>query len=224
MYNPKLIETADGSHSLYLEQFNEHYHSQHGAIQESLHIYINAGLKYLLEKEYSEIHILEVGFGTGLNALLTLIEADKRNTKIHYHTLEPHPLSYTLTNSLNYLTQLHAKHFALQFERMHQTLSGEEVVLLPNFLFQKNNQKLEEINLIKKYDLVYFDAFAPSVQPELWTIAVFEKLFAALNKDACLVTYCAKGEVKRKLKQVGFTIKSLPGPIGKREIINALKP
>jgi tRNA U34 5-methylaminomethyl-2-thiouridine-forming methyltransferase MnmC len=223
MYDPKLVVTADGSHSLYLDHLKEHYHSHHGAIQESVHVYINAGLRHLLEKKPSEINCLEVGFGTGLNALLTLIEAAKNTTKIHYHTLEPYPLALKLVNSLNYLTQLQATDFSPQFETMHQSLINEEQRLHQNFLFKKTNEKVENIRFIKNYDLVYFDAFAPSVQPELWAISVFEKIFAALSNDACLVTYCAKGAVKRNLKQVGFAIESLPGPKGKREIIRAVK-
>ena len=222
MQNPLLVFTEDGSHSLYLEHLNEHYHSQHGAILESKHIYINAGLQYVVAKK-SNIQILEIGFGTGLNALLTLIESSKNNFSVHYHSVEPFPLAIDLVYKLNYLEQLNALEVKPYFEQMHLIEHTKKLRLFDNFTFEKSIVLIQNAVLQHTFDLIYFDAFAPRVQPELWTIDVFAKLFSSMNKNACLVTYCAKGEVKRNLMQAGFRVESLPGPKGKREITRAIK-
>jgi tRNA U34 5-methylaminomethyl-2-thiouridine-forming methyltransferase MnmC len=218
----QLVITGDGSHSLRLENDNEHYHSLHGAIQESLHVYIRTGLHYLSAQKKS-INILEVGFGTGLNALLTLIESKQNNVSINYYTLEPEPISEAIATILNFTKQLNAHDCDEAFLKMHSAFNKQTILLSNCFYFQKAHQKLEQYETEIKFDLIYFDAFAPLIQPELWTIEVFSKIYKMMNVGACLVTYCAKGEVKRNLKNVGFVVQSLPGPKGKREMVRAIK-
>ena len=228
MMERKIIKTADGSHSLYVKDLDEHYHSIHGAIQESLHVFIEAGLKYVSLQTNSVINILEIGFGTGLNALLTYIEAEKLNIKINYTSLEAYPLSTDLVNELNYaelLTDFSNKEFALQniFQKLHTCDWGNDNLLSKNFTLRKIKNRLQEINFEHTFDLIYFDAFGPRVQPEMWAEGLFEKIIAATNPNGCLVTYCAKGEVKRTLKKVGFVVETLPGPPRKREMVRGIK-
>ena len=214
----ELIETKDGSHSLYNTDLDETYHSVHGALNESLHVFIKNGLQEVA-KNSSEINILEVGFGTGLNTVLTIQEADKDHLSINYFTLEPSPLPSDVIEKLNYKILLNNKYFKL----IHQYEWDKENIIFPHFKFTKFNTTLQKVNLSLPIDLVYFDAFAPRVQPELWTIDIFEKLFEMMTSNAILVTYCAKGEVKRSLKKAGFIVETLHGPPGKREMIRARK-
>ncbi len=211
----ELTTTADGSHTLYLPEFDEHYHSTHGAIQEAEHIYIKAGLKSC---NTETISVLEVGFGTGLNCLLTAINTKKR---IHYHTIELYPLSLQQIEQLNYTDNLpHYKHL---FQKIHQCPWDRTEEITPNFSLQKSKTDITTIQLNKNYDVVFFDAFAPNVQPELWTVKVFQNIYKHCNKNAVLMTYCSKGIVKQALRTAGFTVKRLPGPPGKRHIIQAIK-
>ncbi len=221
MQQPIIIITKDGSHSLYNSELNEHYHSVHGAIQESLHVFIEAGLKYLTKQK--EIKILEVGFGTGLNVLLSLIESSKQNTKINYTTIEAFPLDSNIVANLNYIKQHDAYLFEEKFNLIHSCKWNNEIKISNNFVFTKLNSKMQNVVLNEHYDLIYFDAFAPSSQPEMWTKDIFKKIFNATNTNGILVTYCAKGEVKRTLKNVGYTVESIKGPPGKREMIRAVK-
>lgn len=220
----KIITTADGSHSLYIPELNEHYHSTHGAIQESKHVFIEAGLKHVAKKT-SDIFVFEVGLGTGLNALLTYLESQSSGLKIKYTAIEAFPLEKEITEELNYVHLLDTENSAADvFRKMHSCDWEKEHRFSDSFLFKKIKKSLQEIVPEKeRYDLVYFDAFGPPVQPEMWTEDLFSKLFAALKPNGALVTYCAKGEVKRTLKKVGFIVESLPGPPGKREMIRALK-
>ncbi len=211
----ELTTTADGSHTLYLPEFDEHYHSTHGAIQEAEHIYIKAGLKRC---NAETISVLEVGFGTGLNCLLTAINTKKR---IHYHTIELYPLSLQQIEQLNYTDNL--PNCRQLFQKIHQCPWNSVVEITPNFSLQKSKTDITTIQLNKNYDVVFFDAFAPNVQPELWTVEIFQNIYKHCNKNAVLMTYCSKGIVKQALRTAGFTVKRLPGPPGKRHIIQAIK-
>ena len=216
----KVIITKDGSHSISIPEMNVTYHSIHGAIQESKHVFIEAGLRYASElfNRLGPLHILEVGFGTGLNALLTLIEADKIKMDVYYSALEIYPLTQQEYNLLNYCEALNV---SLQnvFEQLHECVWEKEAHILPNFSLFKTNQSLLNFTTDQFYDLVYFDAFAPSSQPELWTKQVFEKLYAMMSSNGILVTYCSKGDVRRAMQSAGFAVEKIRGPVGKREMI-----
>ncbi len=224
-----LIKTEDGSHSLYVKELNEHYHSIHGAIQESKHVFINAGLQQSISKSPSSISILEIGLGTGLNALLTFIESQKNIRTIHYTALEAFPIGIELVKELNYPELLatcelnNEASLRSVFNTLHSCEWQKEIAISENFIFQKIKNTLQKAEFINTYDLIYFDAFGPPVQPEMWTEELFSKIFSATNSNGILVTYCAKGEVKRTLKKVGFTVESIPGPPGKREMIRGNK-
>lgn len=218
---PELIKTADGSHSLFLKDLDEHYHSVHGAIQESKHVFLQAGLSQFNDKK--SISILEIGFGTGLNALLTFIENKNSNRVIDYTTLEAYPLEMEVVKELNYVQELNASDYHSIYLQMHESEWETKISIRPNFNFTKIKNTLQEVSFLQQYDLIYFDAFGPRVQPELWTEEVFTKIYNATAAGGMLVTYCAKGEVKRTLKKVGFVLETLPGPPGKREMIRVTK-
>jgi len=212
--------TSDGSHTIFLKELNETYHSSHGAIQEAKHIFIEAGLKH--KQQLSEINILEVGFGTGLNTILTLIEEQK--APLIYTTIEKFPLNISIIKKLNYSTQLNLT--ATQeklFLKLHTCTFKKNYYLTPTFHFFKINVDLVNYQPSTKFDIVYFDAFSPEKQPELWQQCIFDKIYASMNRNGILVTYCAKGIVKRALITSGFSVEKLPGPPGKREIIRAIK-
>jgi tRNA U34 5-methylaminomethyl-2-thiouridine-forming methyltransferase MnmC len=217
-----IVTTSDGSHSLYIPELDEHYHSVHGAIQESRHVFINAGLRSVC-LGISRVEVLEVGMGTGLNAFLTYLESKTFPEKIHYTTLEPLPLEDDIVQQLNYPSLLEAEDEKHVFEKMHKLSFGQEEEFSPKFTFTRLKKKVQDADLLQKYHIVYFDAFAPRVQPELWTEEVFRKLYEFLVTGGALVTYCAKGEVKRILRNIGFEVETLPGPPGKREMIRATK-
>lgn len=228
--HPTIVKTADGSHSLFVAELDEHYHSIHGAIQESKHVFIEAGLKQFISPLLvphstagNSLNILEIGFGTGLNTLLTFIEAEKISTIIDYSAIEAYPVSPDLIKQLNYVELLGAKNNRIFFDRMHSCEWEKPLELVNQFIFCKIKNTLQNIVLESKYNLIYFDAFGPRVQPEMWREDVFAKLFAATRSNGYLVTYCAKGEVKRTLKRVGYSVESLPGPPGKREMVRARK-
>jgi tRNA U34 5-methylaminomethyl-2-thiouridine-forming methyltransferase MnmC len=217
----------DGSHTLYSEKAGECYHSIHGALNESLHIFIDAGFKAILKKyqikQKSSVRILEIGFGTGLNALLTGLEAMQENILVDYTGFEPFPVPEAVWKQLNYCTLLSEKSEKI-FSDMHEC--GWETMhkINPFFNFTKKLQGFMEVNLAdNSFDLIYFDAFSPEAQPELWEQEVFDKCFSVMAPEGILVTYCAKGRVKRALKSSGFTVENLPGPAGKREITRAQK-
>jgi tRNA U34 5-methylaminomethyl-2-thiouridine-forming methyltransferase MnmC len=214
---PELIITKDGSHTLYNASLDEHYHSIHGAIQESMHVFIEAGLKQLSK---TRINILEFGFGTGLNAFLTLLESQQSNKTITYTTIELYPVSIKTTLELNYSDQLSNKK---EFEKLHQVDWESWQDITSFFKILKRKADIQEVEYSDQYDLVYFDAFSPVVQPELWTQNIFDRIFRQLNKGAILTTYSAKGSVRKSLQNCGFTVERIPGPPGKREMIRALK-
>ncbi len=254
MMQRTLIETADGSHSLYVNELDEHYHSIHGAIAEAIHVFIKAGVQHLYEKGMREVNILEIGFGTGLNTLLTLLEAERLNMKINYTSLEAFPLDMELLNQLNYVEMIatakddlpnqvrddnnyngHADLVSASvknklqnkieddFQKIHSAKWEQEISLSDNFTLHKIKNTLQNITFKKQFDLIYFDAFGPRVQPEMWTEELFMKIWNATSLAGCLVTYCAKGEVKRTLKKVGYVVETLPGPPRKREMVRGNK-
>ena len=217
-----LIITSDGSHSLHSAQLNESYHSVHGAVSESIHIFIEAGLNKILETK-NEINILEVGFGTGLNAFLTRFFGEEKNAKISYQGIEAFPVKENIYTQLNY-PQILNKTDNQYFLDLHLSPWNEWIEISTNFRLLKHLSPISEAILPESFfDLVYFDAFAPQFQPEMWTKEVFEKLWMSMKEDAILTTYCCKGEVKRTLQSVGFSIEKLPGPKGKREMLRARK-
>ena len=217
-----LFLTNDGSHSVMSEQFAVAYHSKHGAIQETQHVFIEAGLKYKAATQ-AEMSILEIGFGTGLNAFMSFLEAERLNLKIDYTTVEACPLSMESVNQLNYVEKLDAFAFDTVFKHMHTCAWDEQHPLSKNFNFTKLQTDFILIDFKNRFDIIYFDAFAPEAQPHLWTPEMMQKMYDALKPEGILTTYCAKGIVKRTLKSVGFSIESLAGPLGKREMTRAKK-
>ena len=219
---PTLVITEDGSSTIFIAALDEHYHSVHGAIQESVHVFINAGLLQKINNT-TEINILEIGFGTGLNALLTCLQAEDKACKINYTTIEKFPVSDEHISLLNYSTQIEAPNTKEFFAAIHAAKWEESETITNNFSIQKRKMNIEDVDFTNQFDLIYFDAFAPSAQPELWTDLIFASMYKALKPDGLLVTYCAKGIVKRTMKSVGFAIEALPGPKGKREMTRAVK-
>ncbi|GHT74335.1 hypothetical protein AGMMS50262_07090 [Bacteroidia bacterium] len=215
--------TCDGSHTLFLPDMDEHYHSTNGAIQEAKHVYIEAGLNQC-RKEI--IHVLEMGFGTGLNALLTALEAEKRQINVRYTGLEKYPLSQEITDKLNYpempviagLTRN-----PLLLKTIHQAEWGKSEIITPYFHLNKIQTDFRIFDFPEKYDVVYYDAFAPGKQPEVWSQELFDKIYSAMNSGGLLTTYCAKGNIRRMMLQAGFMVERIPGPLGKREMLRAIR-
>ena len=217
----ELVITSDGSHSLYIKEMDEQYHSKHGAIAEAKKIFIEYGLEYLAKRK-KELKVFEVGFGTGLNALLTLINANSLRLKIYYDTIEKYPLKPEEINSLNFMKELHLNEDLLS--KLHSAPWEEWVNIQEGFKLFKRQIDLLDLNIEDNYDLIYFDAFAPEKQAKMWSEEVFIKLYNSLNKHGVLVTYCVKGEIRRRLIEIGFKIEKLKGPIGgKREVLRAIK-
>jgi tRNA U34 5-methylaminomethyl-2-thiouridine-forming methyltransferase MnmC len=225
MPNIEIIITSDGSHSLRNTRLNETYHSIHGAIQESIHVFVNNGLAFFENRNHpSEIRILEVGFGTGLNALLTLRHALGSKLQFHYTSLEADPLPEETIQQLNYPVILDFPGASSLFNKLHGTSWIQEDAILSNFVLKKQLGKLQDLDLgEEQFDLVYFDAFAPVKQPELWEIGMLKKVERAMKPGAAFVTYCAKGQFKRDLRSLGLAVETLPGPPGKKEMVRALK-
>lgn len=220
----ELITTSDGSHSLYLPEMNETYHSSHGALTESKHVFIRAGLKHYRGKyKINNIRVLEIGFGTGLNALLALRYALDEDLNTHFTTLEPYPLEEAVYSGLNYVSLLSDKLAEQQFLSLHQADWNTEVVMNDRFTLEKKEERLEDFSDNSKFDLVFFDAFAPSKQAELWTYGILEKTVGLMAPSAVLVTYCARGQFKRDLAALGLEVETLPGPPGKKEMVRATR-
>lgn len=211
----RIIEqTEDGSATLYVPELDEHYHSVKGARTESQHIFIDMGLKASIA---SRPRILEIGFGTGLNALLTLETAEREQRAVHYTGIELYPLSWEEVDALHYSRNP-------LFRTLHKAPWGEDVNITPHFTLRKIQGDAHATIGNGSFDVVYFDAFAPEKQPEMWSEALFRSIYAALSDNGLLTTYCAKGAVRRLLQAVGFTVERLPGPPGgKREILRATK-
>jgi tRNA U34 5-methylaminomethyl-2-thiouridine-forming methyltransferase MnmC len=219
---PDLIMTQDGSYTLYSKEHEVTYHSRYGAIQESNHVFIHSGLLPHLKKQ-DKISILELGFGTGLNVLLTwknIVDID--TVHVDYHSFDVYPLPEDLLNACVY--EDHLK-IPTSISKNILTSDWDKLIEVDSrFKLTKHNKDILEETLTDNYfDIVYFDAFSPESQPELWSASLFEKIYESMTGQAVLVTYCAKGEVKRILKKIGFTLETLPGPPGKREMTRATK-
>jgi tRNA U34 5-methylaminomethyl-2-thiouridine-forming methyltransferase MnmC len=215
----KLIISKDGSHTLYRKDIDETYHSRHGAIQEAQHVFIDMGLKEV-EKSKKEINILEVGFGTGLNALLTCLNS---TSKINYIGLESFPLQDKVLGGLNYDTTVIGNNSQEIFNSIHDAPWETQYPITSLFSINKIENEIQKFGIPQSIDLVYYDAFGPNSQAEMWDISIFEKLYKAMSSSGVFVTYCAKGQVRRDLKSVGFTMERLEGPPGKREMLRGRK-
>lgn len=216
----QIIQTDDGSPTLFNSKLNEHYHSTFGALSESTHVFIQNGLAHVLQFSNSPA-VLEIGFGTGLNALLTAIYLQEHTDieQINYHASEPFPLSEEIVAQLNYVPA----HLHLNID-LHKQAWDNQTHYYQNFMLTKYAKGIQQCALPASFfDVIYFDAFAPDIQPELWEESVFSQLFATLKEGGCLVTYCAKGSVRRAMRAAGFTTERLPGAPGKREMTRATK-
>jgi len=220
----EIIKTGDGSTTIHMPEWNEQYHSKHGAIQEANHVFIEMGLKEVLErKDLDEISILEIGFGTGLNALVTWAAMQNKERKIHYTGVEAYPVEVEEVTQLNFAEEIKAENSVAIFEKMHETAWEDFHEITDNFILKKQQKFFHEISDIDAFDLIYFDAFGARVQPDLWTVEIFEKMYAATKNNGVLVTYAAKGSVRRAMLEVGFKVERLQGPPGKREMLRATK-
>jgi tRNA U34 5-methylaminomethyl-2-thiouridine-forming methyltransferase MnmC len=215
----QLIITSDGSHTIYVPEIDEHYHSVYGAVQESSFVFIKNGFDFC---KADPVSILEIGFGTGLNALLTAVKSISGSREVNYTTLEKCPLDNETINALNYHIYT-GKEGSELFRLIHSSPWNSYVSICRNFNLKKVTMDFTRENPSGKYDLIYFDAFGPDKQPEMWTSEKFSGLSAVTNRNGILVTYSAKGEVKRSLKACGFDVTLLPGPPGKRQMIRAVK-
>jgi tRNA U34 5-methylaminomethyl-2-thiouridine-forming methyltransferase MnmC len=217
----EIIITKDGSTSIYIPEWDETYHSKFGAIQEAKHVFIKNGLA--LFEDVLEISILEIGFGTGLNALITMLEAEHRQIKVNYVAVEAYLVAFDEIVQLNYATQLEVPNRQVDFEHLH-TLPWEETIeVTPYFTLTKRKQFFNDITDENTFDLIYFDAFGYNVQPELWNEAIFEKMYVALKNKGILTTYACRTTIKNAMQHAGFETKKLPGAPGKREMLRAFK-
>ncbi|MFZ4786380.1 MAG: tRNA (5-methylaminomethyl-2-thiouridine)(34)-methyltransferase MnmD [Flavobacteriales bacterium] len=219
---PDIILTGDGSHSLYNEELNETYHSRHGALRESRYVFIDQGLA-LVDPFTDPIRILEVGFGTGMNAVLTANFASEHHRHIQFSTLETLPLDTSITDQINVAKTIGENNSEL-FKALHAAPWEQLTSIEPYFSIHKRETSLQNAELeAAYYDIIFYDAFGPQAQPEMWTRELFEKLYASLKPEGIFVTYCAKGQVRRDLQDIGFSMTRLPGPPGKREMLRGLK-
>ncbi len=225
MYSPpsdfRPYRTRDGSFTLRSEQLDVFHHSVHGAIQESMHVFIDMGLKQLTA---ARIDVLEVGSGTGLNALLTWIHAVENGRWVRYTALEPHPVAQDVLIQIDHPGALGRPELRDPFLAMMCAPGSSEQHLTDAFTFTRSAGSVLELHEVERYDIVYFDAFAPRTQPELWTVDVFRRILVALRPGGILVTYCAKGDVRRAMLAAGFTVARVPGPPGKRQMLRATRP
>lgn len=217
----KIIKTSDGSSSVYIPIWDENYHSKHGAIQEAYHVFIKMGLDQY--KDGSEVRILEMGLGTGLNCFITYLEAKKRALTVNYLGLEGYPLDTEMIFELNHLKQLKAESEANVYNNIQTAQWNKLHEIDKNFSLTKKKLMFEDFQEQEIADLIYFDAFGARVQPELWTEQIFGKMYDALKNNGIIVTYAAKGSVRRAMQAVGFTVERLPGPPGKREMLRGKK-
>lgn len=220
MVKREVVITSDGSTSIFLPDWNESYHSKHGAIQEALHVFIENGFNATSQ---SPLHILEIGFGTGLNSFLTLQEAIKQKRIVNYTGVDAYPVSQDILKALNYPQMISMNESLHYFEALHQTPWEGFQEIHPLFHLYKHKQLFSEINDLNSFDLIYFDAFGFRVQPELWNEEIFYKMFRALKNQGVLVTYACRTPIRKAMEAVGFKTEKLPGPPGKREMLRAVK-
>ncbi|MDR2037375.1 MAG: tRNA (5-methylaminomethyl-2-thiouridine)(34)-methyltransferase MnmD [Bacteroidales bacterium] len=206
-----VITTEDGSKTIYSGQFGEHYHSTYGAVNESNHVFIEAG--YLFT-EKNPVSVLEIGFGTGLNAFLTLQQAEKLNRPTYYEAIELYPVEGSIMKNIS---------TDETFLQLHASEWDQAIKITDHFILNKRKGDLTDIAFSNNFDVIYFDAFSPEVQPEMWTTDIFSKLYSITHSKGVLTTYCAKGAVRRNLQSIGYAVERLPGPKGKREILRGRK-
>jgi tRNA U34 5-methylaminomethyl-2-thiouridine-forming methyltransferase MnmC len=216
----EIITTADGSVTIHLPEMNESYHSKFGAIQEAQHVFIKNGLDLF---EGRPVSILEIGFGTGLNAFITYLESKKNNQQIYYTGVEAYPIAQEEVSLLNYVSQLDAVGEQPAFDALHAAKWGAEAIISDKFTLIKRQQDFEDIDDAGKYDLVYFDAFGYHAQPHLWSTEIFRRMYNALKPNGILVTYACRTIIKKAMQEAGFITEKLPGPPGKREMLRATK-
>lgn len=215
----ELQQTADGSHTLFIPEMDEHYHSVNGAVQESRHVFIEAGLHHHMGKE---LVVFEIGFGTGLNAFLTLLDAEKNGRVVNYYSIELYPLDPGLVQALNYGEVVCPEKKEL-FRALHAAAWNQEVAITERFTLHKIQGDSNTCDLPEGIGLVYFDAFAPDKQPEMWNQEIFDRLYEHMAEGGILTTYCAKGVVRRMMQKAGYSVERIPGPPGKREMLRAMK-
>lgn len=218
----EILITSDGSTTIHLPDWDEQYHSKHGAIQEAYHVFLRAGLDKVTINT-KNIAILEIGFGTGLNAFITFLEGREEKLKIEYVGVEAYPISTSEVLKLNYVEELNATIDQPVFDKMHAASWEEKQEITEDFKLTKRKQFFQDISDKEAFDLIYFDAFGAKNQPELWTEAIFLKMYEAIRENGVLVTYCAKGSARRAMQAVGFFVERIPGPPGKREMLRATK-
>ncbi|MCK4344313.1 MAG: tRNA (5-methylaminomethyl-2-thiouridine)(34)-methyltransferase MnmD [Bacteroidales bacterium] len=218
--HPEIILTADGSHTLYVPELNEHYHSIHGAIQESRHVFIQEGF-YHCNK--NSLNILEIGFGTGLNVLLTYFESKKTGKRIYFQTIDNYPLKSSIIKELNYPEILQTPTGGRIFRKLHNSPWGKKVNLSYTFTLFKIQADIKHHLITGMFDIIYYDAFGPDKQPEMWTPEIFKKIYKTMNTNAIFVTYTAKGKVRRTLQETGLDVSLVPGPPGKRHMLRGVK-
>lgn len=221
----EIMVTGDGSKTIFIPEWNEQYHSKHGAIQEARHVFLKTGLSHYLERfpDKKDIDILEMGFGTGLNALLTFFDSKKSSISVHYTAVEAYPISQEEVAAMEYTKEIEHDEGLSIYNALHDAVWEIRTSISKTFQLTKRKQNFEQITDLDRYDLVYFDAFGPRVQPELWTEPIFLKMYASLKMGGVLTTYCAQGAARRAMQAVGFTVERLPGPPGKREMLRATK-
>lgn len=216
----EILTTKDGSTTIHLPELDESYHSKHGAIQEAYHVFIKNGLSLF---EGKPVSILEIGFGTGLNAFITYLEAKKTNQIINYVGVEAYPVHLDEALQMNYVSELNANYESAIFSKIHECSWNEKHSISSNFSLTKREQLFQDINDIQEFDLIYFDAFGFRVQPELWSLEIFQKMFTSLKSGGVLVTYACRSSIKNAMKDSGFVVEKLPGAPGKREMLRAIK-
>ena len=217
----ELRETADGSMTIYLPEMDEHYHSYHGALQEAIHVFIENGIQRFPKKD--TISVFELGLGTGLNALLTAIWANENNQKVNYFGLEAFPVEVEMNLKMNYQDMISKDLATEYFTNIIEAEWEKSVVISDKFQIQKVEETIQNLSVTNQFDVVFFDAFGPRAQEEMWEFSVIEKTVQLLNSGGLFVTYCAKGQLKRDLKALGLKVETLPGPPGKREMTIARK-
>jgi len=221
----ELIATGDGSHTLYLKDLDETYHSRQGAIQESIHVYIKNGLRYYVgDFHKNKLDLFELGLGTGLNTLLSYMEALKFRIRLRYEVIEPFPITQPFWNELNYSRLLPGNNTGNVFLKIHRCSWNKDNSLSDYFILRKEKILFQSyFHVENKFDIIFYDAFAPVKQPEIWHPDLLQKAYQMLIKNGILVTYCSQGNFKRNLKQIGFHVESIPGPPGKKEMVRATK-